>query len=66
MAVTKIWPIRDNIGRVVSYAKNPEKTEFSNIKSVLHYAGNGEKTIAGDEKTVFVTGVNCNSETAEQ
>ena len=25
MAVTKIWPVRDNLKRLVEYAENPEK-----------------------------------------
>ena len=29
MATTKIWAIKDSISRVISYAKNPEKTTFS-------------------------------------
>ena len=66
MAVTKIWPIKDSIQRVVEYAKNPEKTEYSDIQAVLHYAGNEEKTVAGAEKTMYVTGVNCNRDRAFQ
>ena len=105
MATTKIWAIKDSLLRVVNYAKNPEKTIFSNLKQVLLYAGNEEKTIAGTtknngnnsnissanieqntgkitskmtsinadfdeenssntEKTMYVTGVNCNRDTA--
>lgn len=59
MAVTKIWAIKDNIRRVVEYARNPEKTEYSDIQNLLHYAGNDEKTVIGEEKTMYVTGVNC-------
>lgn len=28
----KIWAIKDSISRVISYAKNPEKTTFSDLK----------------------------------
>ena len=64
MAVTKIWPVKDNIHRVLEYARNPEKTEFSDIQRVLHYAENSKKTVIGEEKTMFVTGVNCGADTA--
>lgn len=65
MATTKIWAIKDSLSRVVSYAENPEKTIFSDLKQVLKYAENDEKTIAdNNEKTMYVTGVNCKRETA--
>ena len=64
MATTKIWAIKDSLSRVVNYAKNPEKTIFSDLKQVLKYAEDGEKTIDKNEKTMYVTGVNCKIETA--
>lgn len=64
MAVTKIWAIKDSIGRVLDYAKNPEKTSFTDLKAALHYAGNEGKTVAGEEKTMFISGVNCSAGTA--
>lgn len=64
MATTKIWAIRDSLLRVVNYAKNPEKTSFSDLKQVLKYAENDEKTIDKNEKSMYVTGVNCNRKTA--
>ena len=66
MAVTKIWPIKDSLRRVVDYAKNPAKTEYSDLQSVLHYAANGEKTARGAEKTMYVTGINCSRDRAFQ
>lgn len=63
MAVTKIWAIKDSLSRVVDYAANPNKTNYSDLQKVIHYAENGEKTVSGDEKACFVTGVNCNAET---
>ena len=67
MATTKIWAIKDSLSRVVNYAENPEKTIFSDLKQVLKYAENDEKTIAdNNEKTMYVTGVNCNRENALQ
>ena len=64
MATTKIWAIKDSISRVISYAKNPEKTTFSDLKQVLKYTENDEKTIDKNEKTIYVTEVNCKAETA--
>lgn len=64
MATTKIWAIKDSLSRVVNYVKNPEKTLFSDLKQVLMYAENSEKTTDENEKTMYVTGVNCNSNTA--
>ena len=64
VATTKIWAIKDSISRVISYAKNPEKTTFADLKQVLKYAENDEKTIDKNEKTMYVTGVNCKAETA--
>ena len=64
MATTKIWAIKDSLSRVVSYAENPEKTIFSDLKQVLKYAENDEKTIDKNEKSMYVTGVNCNRKTA--
>lgn len=64
MATTKIWAIKDSISRVISYAKNPEKTTFADLKQVLKYAEDDEKTIDKDKKTMYVSGVNCKAKTA--
>ncbi len=66
MAVTKIWAVTDSIGRVVAYAANPDKTQYSDICKALHYASDEYKTVNGDEKTMYVTGVNCSADTAFQ
>ncbi len=66
MAVTKIWPVKDSLARVVDYAQNPEKTICSNLRNVLHYVANEKKTVEGEERAMFVTGVNCNRDTAFQ
>jgi len=64
MATTKIWPVRDNLARVVDYAENHLKTanpnayterELQDLRNVLSYADNPEKTA----KQFLVTGVNC-------
>ena len=62
MATTKIWAIKDSLSRVLQYAANPDKTVLSDLKAVLHYAENSDKTV--NEETCFVTGVNCNADTA--
>ena len=64
MATTKIWAIKDSLSRVLQYASNPDKTTYSDLQAVLHYAENGKKTVSDDEETCFVTGVNCNADTA--
>jgi len=64
MAVTKIWAIKDSLSRVVDYAANPDKTIYSDLQKVIHYADDSNKTINGKEKACFVTGVNCNADTA--
>lgn len=64
MAVTKIWAIKDSLSRVVDYAVNPDKTIYSDLQKVIHYADDSNKTINGKEKACFVTGVNCNADTA--
>lgn len=69
MAVTRIWPVKGQLGNPISYAINPEKTKNETIESssdlealgdVMNYAVNEEKT----EKQFFVSGINCNVETA--
>ena len=60
MATTKIWAIKDSVSRVLSYAANPEKTIYTDLKKVLHYADDESKT----EQGCYVTGMNCNAETA--
>ena len=72
MATTKIWAVKDSLSRVVNYASNPEKTVLSDLEQVLLYAENKDKTAINSannganagEKTMFVTGINCNKDTA--
>ena len=66
MATTKIWPVKDSLSRVVDCSQNPDKTIYSDLQQVLHYAANEEKTVEGREQAMFVTGVNCNRDTAFQ
>ena len=64
MAVTKIWAVYDSVNRVLNYAANPEKTIYSDICKALHYASDERKTVAGEEKAMYVTGINCSADTA--
>lgn len=64
MAVTKIWAVTDSVSRVLNYAANPDKTIYSDICKALHYASDERKTVAGEEKAMYVTGVNCSANTA--
>ena len=64
MAVTKIWAVTDSVNRVLSYAANPDKTIYSDICKALHYASDERKIVIGEEKAMYVTGVNCTTETA--
>ncbi len=64
MAVTKIWVVTDSVSRVLNYAANPDKTIYSDICKALHYASDERKTVAGEEKAMYVTGVNCSAHTA--
>ena len=54
------------MSRVIEYAKNPEKTRFSDLEQVVKYASNSAKTLDKDEQFYAVTGINCNAETATQ
>ena len=47
MAVTKIWPVRDNLRGLVSYAENPEKTinPDAALCGAIEYAADEHKTM---------------------
>lgn len=68
MAVCEIWDVRGRLDHPIDYAENPEKTanpkyteaDLQALGDVMKYATNGEKT----EKQFFVTGVNCDPDTA--
>ena len=71
MAVTKLWPVKVNLGHVIEYAANPEKTsssikreytkeQYQALADVLAYAKDEEKT----EHEFYVEGINCNPSTA--
>ena len=70
MATTKIWSIKGTVGGVIEYIENPDKTKnlnYSNtdiqaLRDVMDYAKNDFKT----EKQYYVTGINCNPDTARK
>ena len=61
MAVTKLWAVKTNLGKVIDYANNPNKTrnpkyteeQYQALADVLTYAKDEEKT----EKQFFVDGM---------
>lgn len=65
MAATAIWKVKGNLGQVVNYAANPDKTTFSpadlqGLRDVMNYATQDYKT----EEQRYVSGVNCIPEIA--
>ena len=64
MGITKIWAVKDSLSRVVGYAENSEKTEFSDMQQVLHYADDDRKVSTGTEKTMYVTTLHCSRDHA--
>lgn len=71
MAVTKIWDIHGRVDKVIAYAINLEKTENADyeelanlhcINDVIKYAADDMKT----EEKYFVTGINCDVDTAAE
>ena len=69
MAVTAIWPIKGPVGKVIDYARNPEKVRESSyeeqaalhaIDNVVEYAANDMKT----EERSYVSCLNCQEDAA--
>lgn len=64
MAVTKIWPVRGDLGRPINYVVDHEKTEnprycrndLQALTDVIDYAADSEKT----DRRFFVSAINCN------
>lgn len=64
MATTKIWPVSDNLKRLVDYASNPDKTVLEDgLWNVIHYSSNDKKT-GSNEQTASITGIACSSNNA--
>jgi len=70
MAITSMWRVSGNIGKVVKYVQNEDKTvKVNELDSVIKYAADMNKTnIKLDESIApiisFVTGINCYANTA--
>ncbi len=71
MAVTSIWPITGDVGGVIEYAKNPEKTTEKSraetaalhaIDNVVEYTADELKT----EQRMYVSGINCQVDFAKE
>ncbi len=65
MATTAIWKVKGNLGQVVNYAANPDKTtltveDLQGLRDVMDYATQNCKT----EEQRYVSGVNCAPEIA--
>lgn len=68
MAVSKIWPVRYSLERVIEYAVDSTKTEgrpysekqIQALADVLAYAQDEEKT----DRAVYVDGINCDPSAA--
>ena len=75
MAVTSLWAVRGNLGGVLDYAANLEKTENPSfhrnmdLTNLLHYATQQRKTTVQEEGVPvkqLVTGIHCAPATARQ
>ena len=63
MATTKIWAVHSRLDHLVDYVANKDKTAnlvFDDLHNVLEYSSDEAKT----EQKYFVSGVNCQPETA--
>ena len=66
MAVTSIWPVKNNVSGAIKYACNPEKTTEENrvslhaVENVMEYAADELKT----ERCEYVHGINCRPDNA--
>ena len=67
MATTSLWKVDKRLDHVIDYATDKEKTKNKNVEEsdyiimqALNYATNADKT----EKQFFVSGINCEPNTA--
>ena len=67
--MTSIWPVKGRVGRVIDYARDPEKVseaswesqaQLHTIEDVVEYAANDMKT----EQRSYVTCLNCSEDEA--
>ena len=75
MAVTSLWAVRGNLGGVLDYAANPEKTQNpgfeqeGDLAHLIRYAVQQRKTTVREEGVAvkqFVTGIHCDPATARR
>ena len=62
MAVTNLWAVKRNVGAVIRYIENPEKTTSKEVEQVMSYIKDGSKT----EEMMYVTGINCEADIAAE
>lgn len=67
MATTAIWKVKGDLGQVVNYAANPDKTmltveDLQGLRDVMDYATQDYKT----EEQRYVSGINCAPEIARE
>ena len=62
MAVTNLWAVKRNVGAVIRYIENPEKTTSKEVEQVMSYIKDGSKT----EEMMYVTGINCETDIADE
>ena len=66
MATTKIWAVKGEVGHVLRYVQNEEKTDLAmqsgDLAAALQYIGQPEKT----EMQRYVSGVNCDPQSARE
>lgn len=70
MATTSLWEVHQRLDKVIDYTTNIDKTKnkeyadnlYQSLHNVIEYAKSDFKT----EKQFYVTGINCNEETALQ
>lgn len=56
--------MRDNLKRLVDYAGNPEKTEYTDLQQELDYVGRASKMQGDGERLFYLTGLNCDTANA--
>ncbi len=63
IATVAIWDVSSNLGQVIKYTTNIDKTDLSNypdLEKSLEYIKDEFKT----ENKLYVSGINCNPDTA--
>lgn len=62
IATTSLWKVGGNLKGTIDYVENEEKTKIpiDSLETTLNYAENSNKT----EKQLYVTGINCNVDSA--